>query len=696
MVTTQAAIELPAALLGEACGVLLVVAAREDVAKRIESSLRNAGHPLRALWVFDLEDLEEVLRRNPPDVLLCDEHVPQAPQQGVIALRDQLRPDLPVILLSHEHSIEDAVAALAASADDLCAYTDLRDLRHLELVVIREFAKHHHLRALRLTQQRLADFQARHQQLAAGTGDAMVNVHEGILANANLAFAQLLGYDSPDELIEQPLIDLIAADQRARVKERLRQVLKGKHNGEPLELAFVGQRGKVHARAHLILGSDNGESVIELLIRAEGGKGKPASSHVALHDRTAFAEALTVMPDDGQSVSSALLARIDGFEALEQRIGHAEAQQVTAQLADAIHARLGGRDQSFVFSIDELSLLIQRDSYGEIEQFAEFLQKELGRQIFHTQHHEAQVTLSVAVYPLAGGEPADAVIAQLVDGARKASAKGGSRIVVVGATAQAHQTERDVAHRAVLVKQALEQNRLKLAYQSIASLEGDERSYFEVLVRMIDESGKEWHAAEFLPAAVKANLMKLVDRWVVKRTLATLSKRSAASESSVLFVKLSEDTLKDADGFLGWLKSELGSKVLHGDEIVFQMQELTIQNHVGKAKILSQSLRNLGAGLAIDHFGIGSSSIPLLDHIPASFVKFHASFTRDLADKNMQKRLGELVEAAKHRAIKTIVSHVEDAHVMARLWQIGVNFVQGHHIQEPEVVLLASEIRTRA
>jgi multidomain signaling protein FimX len=29
---------------------------------------------------------------------------------------------------------------------------------------------------------------------------------------------------------------------------------------------------------------------------------------------------------------------------------------------------------------------------------------------------------------------------------------------------------------------------------------------------------------------------------------------------------------------------------------------------------------------------------------------------------------------------------------MARLWQMGVNYIQGYHVQEPEVVRLSAEV----
>jgi EAL domain-containing protein (putative c-di-GMP-specific phosphodiesterase class I) len=194
----------------------------------------------------------------------------------------------------------------------------------------------------------------------------------------------------------------------------------------------------------------------------------------------------------------------------------------------------------------------------------------------------------------------------------------------------------------------------------------------------------------FLPAAARFNLMRTIDRWVVTRALGATARHAAAHDNSVLFVKLSEDTLKDADSFVEWLKLQLSDHPLKSGEVVFELKEQVLQNHIRKAKSLTNALLELDAGVAIEHYGIGANSAQLLDHIPAHFVKFHASYTQKFAEIDTQKRLAELVEAAKHRGIKTIVSHVEDANVMARLWQMGVNFIQGYHVQEPEVVLTSS------
>jgi EAL domain-containing protein (putative c-di-GMP-specific phosphodiesterase class I) len=45
------------------------------------------------------------------------------------------------------------------------------------------------------------------------------------------------------------------------------------------------------------------------------------------------------------------------------------------------------------------------------------------------------------------------------------------------------------------------------------------------------------------------------------------------------------------------------------------------------------------------------------------------------------------VHAAANRTIPTIAERVENANTMAVLFQLGVAYMQGHYVHEPEVVL---------
>ena len=52
------------------------------------------------------------------------------------------------------------------------------------------------------------------------------------------------------------------------------------------------------------------------------------------------------------------------------------------------------------------------------------------------------------------------------------------------------------------------------------------------------------------------------------------------------------------------------------------------------------------------------------------------------------KQAGQLVDQAKGRNIGTIAERVEDANTMAVLWQLGIEFIQGYFVNEPEQVVM--------
>lgn len=701
MVATAEHLDVPAHARTQESSVILVVADSESTSKRIENYLRNAGHPIRCAWLTDLEDTDEALRSGAADLLICTEGLPNVPVRDVVQLAGRLTPDLPVLILNRAVATEETVAALAVGATDQVSDEDLRHLRHLELVVLREFRRHRHLRELRQLRSRLDDFESRHRELVAGTNDAVAHVREGIIEQVNPAFAQLLGYEDPAELEALPLMDLVASDHQPKVKQHLKLLQRGKTDGKPLECCLQHQDGRrVSISARLTQSTVDGEQLIEILIRADAsptaaGAAMPETDSVSNCGRLNFFDALTTAISAGSQQSdarAAMLFVIDDFAGVEARLGLHDAEQAVEQCSHWLRELLGG-EALYRFSTDELAAIVTRPEASDFPALGQKIVKDVGDQIFNTTGHEGHLSLTVGAYPFSGSESAGALVAELARDARKISAGGGKRFVNLGPTAESSQEELEESRKIEMIKQSLKDDRLKLAYQSIASLEGDTRQHFDVLVRLIDEDGKELHAAEFITVAEKSGLVKAIDRWVTTRALKVQSKRDNSEEASSLFVKISQETLRDADAFAAWFSEQIKERPLRPGEIVFEFQEIVLQSHVRKAKQLTNALISMGAQVAVEHFGIGANSAQIIEHIPMQFLKFHASFMQQFNDKQKSKTMAELMELAKQKNIKIIVSHVEDANIMARLWQMGVNFIQGYHVQEPEVVLLSADVR---
>jgi PAS domain S-box-containing protein len=689
-----------------ASGTLLVVDEHEETARLIESHMRNAGHPVKAPWISDFEDLDEMLRRGVPDAVICSLTMPDMPLRAVVNLCRKLVPDLPVLAMAPALSIEEAVSAMNDGASDLVCCADARTIRHLELACIREILDHQQARDLRSTRARLSDFESRHLKLLEGTADAVVHIQEGILSHVNPAFAGLLGYEQADALIGVPVMDIVSATHQPKVKEHLKLLLKGKLDDQPLQCSLQCHNGEgIEVEARLTRGTVDGENFVEMLIRGR----QPALSVVpeaaAPQPETppALAVAVTQKAPDrialfdalgapgGASDAALVLLAPDAFSTLEERLGYFETELLMQQLGLFLETLLtSAQDGVYRFATDQFALVIRGVDEKRLLEWITQLRESTATQILTAGSHEAQITLSAVAQRLPEGVAVEAVLTQLVTALRELLSRGNNHCRVLGAGGGGNIDDADAA-RAAEISKALEDNRFKLAYQSIASLEGDTRQHFDVLARMIDASGRELHASEFIKTAEKFGLMAQLDRWVIMRALKVLNKREGSRGASILFVKISEDTLEEADTFLAWLLGLLKQRPLKNEEICFEIQELVLQNHIRKAKMLTKALREAGAGIAIEHFGAGNASAQMLDHVPATFIKFHRSFTTNFADKEVQRKMTTLIEVAKQRSIKTIVSHVEDANVMARMWQMGVNYIQGYHVQEPEVVLLSAD-----
>jgi EAL domain-containing protein (putative c-di-GMP-specific phosphodiesterase class I) len=230
------------------------------------------------------------------------------------------------------------------------------------------------------------------------------------------------------------------------------------------------------------------------------------------------------------------------------------------------------------------------------------------------------------------------------------------------------------------------ENRFRLVQQPIASLQGEDKGMFDVLVRMLDEQGKEVLPAEFMAAAERNDLMKNIDRWVIGASMSFC----AARKPSRIFVRLSMDSLVDRSLSI-WLQTQLKATKIEPQRMCFQVTEETATQYLNQTRELVGTLKSLGFSFALEHFGAGRDPQALLANIPAQFIKIDGSLMQGLAtDQVLQQKVRAFVEDAKKRKIETIAERVEDANTMAVLWQLGIEFIQGYFVNAPEEVVIGS------
>jgi len=140
-----------------------------------------------------------------------------------------------------------------------------------------------------------------------------------------------------------------------------------------------------------------------------------------------------------------------------------------------------------------------------------------------------------------------------------------------------------------------------------------------------------------------------------------------------------------------WIASQVQATPPEAGQICFQVREEHALQYTKPLKALLTKLGNLGFTGAIEHFGIGRNSAQLLEQLPVEFVKIDGAILQNIeTNPEQQERVRLLVEAARACNVETIAERVEQASTMAVLFQLGLGYMQGHYVYEPEVVLAES------
>ncbi len=213
-----------------------------------------------------------------------------------------------------------------------------------------------------------------------------------------------------------------------------------------------------------------------------------------------------------------------------------------------------------------------------------------------------------------------------VDAVRHGRTLGGNQMYVV---AKADTDTRVQAYDKIWVKHiksALMENRFRLVQQPIASLLGEDKGMFDVLVRMLDEQGAEVLPAEFMAAAERNELMKNIDRWVIGASMSF----SANRKLRCIFLRISKDTVLDKT-LIPWLETQLRAIRVDPKRLCFQVSEDLATQYVRQTKELAQALGKLGFRFALEHFGVGRDPLKLLAEIDMHFIKVDGSLMQGLS-----------------------------------------------------------------
>lgn len=669
---------------------MLVLGCGLNEGNAIANALRNSGQAVHVKSASNMDTLKQLLETEPCDLVIVNSDSVTLPYAAAIEeVRDQ-NPAAAIILVSRQPS----------ELLNFAIEQDIRDLLHADDSARLAFAvrREHSTLLLRHQLVRLQrDLHAsenRCNTLIGGSHEAIAYIAEGIHLHANPVYASMFGYASEDELDGLPIMDLIAEDARDAFRKNLRH-FDNKHASVEMVKCRTRAGDTVNVRMEFTPAQLDGEDCTQIIAQDESQQRALQArideltnrdQHTGLFNRNAFVERLEGLmgaPDKSRH-GGLVQVSIANFHDIRDDVGVTAADQVLQLTAETL-TRCGEQAHTIARFGEHDFILLMLGDHATTATGEKCLASLKSTDFSSITRIPPAFSVGVTRCQPNADISAHEMLTRSYRATKRASSAESNKLIVYNEQLSPDEDEQERldTDMVALIDGALENDRFRLHYQPIVSLQGDTRENYSVLLRLMDDNDNELSPEDFLPQAERADRMAELDRWVIRSAISELVRLRSRGNKVNFYIILSRAAIED-DSILLWICDCLREFKAKGAWLVFQFKEHELRSTLKPAHRLMDGLKKINCLIAIDHFQATANSRNLLRHLPIDVVRLSPQFMTNLAsDPEHRNKLKALNVELQQLGVKTVATGVEDANSVAALWTIGVNYIQGYFLQEP-------------
>jgi diguanylate cyclase (GGDEF)-like protein/PAS domain S-box-containing protein len=373
---------------------------------------------------------------------------------------------------------------------------------------------------------------------------------------------------------------------------------------------------------------------------------------------------------------------LDRFKKVNDSVGIAVGDSILLTLARRLGRLLKPQDTLARLAGDQFGLiLLSEREAARIIAFAETLRKALRAPIAFNDR-EIVLTASIGL-ALADSQPhrTEDVLKDAELAMYHAKRVGGDRIEVFKPAMRARKTDRVTLESEL--RRALERQEITIVYQPIMRLEDRAVAGFEALARWDHPKMGRMSPPEFISVAEEIGLIVELGLFALESTARQLSVwQRAVRTREPLFasVNVSSRQLLRQD-LIHDVRTVLARAGLARGTLKLELTESLVMENPEHAAQMLQRIRELGAGLMLDGFGTGHSSLAYLQRFPFDTIKVDQSFVR----ANKGKRpiiLRSIIALAHDLGMQVVAEGAETDSDAVELYQLGCEYAQGVVIGE--------------
>jgi len=372
-----------------------------------------------------------------------------------------------------------------------------------------------------------------------------------------------------------------------------------------------------------------------------------------------------------------MFADIDRFKVVNDSLGHAAGDQLLRTVADRFVSATRPADTVARFGSDEFVIVCEDVNEGEATALASRLLAALENPA-HVEQRDIPLSVSIGMVLTSDPTHDSGALLRDADAAMYlAKERGGGHAepfdeAIRGRALARLDLEADL-------RRAIEREQLRIEYQPIIELAGNQPTGVEALARWLHPARGMVPPADFIPMAEQTGLIIPLGEWVLRqacRQLAAWDRDGGPSLSVAVNLSSRQLAQSDLADTVGEATADAG---ISPARLCLEITESALMADTEAAGDQLGDLNRLGVQLAVDDFGTGYSSLLYLRRFPVQQLKVDRAFVLGLEQNSEDSAIVRaIIELAHALGLEAVAEGVETAEQLASLRKMGCDLGQGY------------------
>ncbi len=292
-------------------------------------------------------------------------------------------------------------------------------------------------------------------------------------------------------------------------------------------------------------------------------------------------------------------------------------------------------------------------------------------------------SIGIAVYDGQQAQPAD-LLREAETAMYRAKRSGADRIELYKPEMRGERSEREVIENDL--KHAIEKRQIRVLYQPIMRLGDEQLAGFAAQVRWQNPKLGTLNASEFLPIAEEAGLISEISTYVMERAVRQVSRwhRTLPRQEDPLFVTVNISSRRlFKQELVQDIKLVIGRESVPKGCLRLEIPESLIMENPEQAIEILDWLKGLGAGVSLNEFGAGYSSLAYLHRLAVDAIKIDRSLISHGSDnKSGAVVLRAAMAMARELGKDVIAVGMEREEDVGYVRALGCDYAQGLYFGE--------------